>query len=171
MLCVSFRCGYCPKGVFSALVVDLMKPKNRILQWRLVQDAIYRDQVSFEVGREHHIIKITFLITHLAISVMISTEVGRCQQQDATKAKELCNTIRLEIEESLIVISKTLHYGSGTGALYGFYCPKCPNSSNSIPAICDEDEPIVMRCKKCGLVDLDDGNQLWFGEKMVSACV
>lgn len=59
---------------------------------------------------------------------MISTEVGQCQQQDATKAKELCNTIRLEIEESLIVISKTLHYGSGAGALFGFYCPKCPNS-------------------------------------------
>ena len=169
-LCVSFRCGYCPKGVFSALVVDLMKPSQRKLQWRLIQDAIYRDQVSFEVGREHHVIKIGFLITHLTISVMTSTEVGRRQQQDATKAKELCNAIRLEIEESLIVVSKTLHYGSGAGAIFGFYCPKCPNSSHIIPATCDEDEPIVMRCKKCGPVDMDDGNQLWFGEKMVSTC-
>ena len=49
-LCVFFHCGYCPKGIFSALVVDLMKPRNRMLQWQLVQDAIYRDQVSFEVG-------------------------------------------------------------------------------------------------------------------------
>ena len=102
---------------------------------------------------------------------MTSTEIGRRQQHNATKAKELCNTIRLEIEESLIVMSKTLHYGSGTCAIFGFYCPKCPYSSNRIPAICDEDEPIVMRCKKCGPVDLNDGNQLWFGEKMVSACV
>lgn len=31
-LCISFRCGYCPKGIFSALVVDLMKPKNATLQ-------------------------------------------------------------------------------------------------------------------------------------------
>ena len=168
-LCVSFHCGYCPKGIFSALAIDLMKPKCRKLQWRLVQDGIYRDQVSFEVGREHHVIKIEFLITHLAISIMTSTEVGRHQQQDVAKAKELCNTLRLEIEESLIVVSKTLHYGFGAGALFGFYCPKCPNNSTSVPAVCDEDEPIVMRCKKCGPTDLDDSNQLWFGEKMVQS--
>jgi hypothetical protein len=168
-LCISFRCGYCPKGMFSALIVDLMKPKNAVtkLQWRLVQDALYRDQVSFEVGREHHVVKIEFLITHLAISVTSSTEVGQRQQCDATKAKELCNAIRLEIERSLVVVSKTLHYGSGAGALFGFYCPKCPDSINRIPAICDEDEPIVMRCKKCGPVDLDNRNHLWFGGKMV----
>lgn len=169
-LCISFCCGYCPKGIFSALAVDLMKPKHRKLQWRLVQDAIYRDQVSFEVGREHHVVKIEFLFTHLAISVMTSTKVGQHQQQDATKAKELCNTIRLEIEESLIIVSKTLHYGSGAGALFGFYCPGCPNSNTSIPTVCNEDEPVVMRCKKCGPLDLDDRNQLWFGEKMVQSC-
>ena len=133
----------------------------------MVQDSVYRDQVSFEVGREHHLVKIEFLITHLAISVMPSTEVGQRQQRDATKAKELYNTIRLEIERSLIVVSKMLHYGSGAGAIFSFYCPKCPYSINSIPAICDEDEPIVMRCKKCGPIDLDDRNHLWFGEKMV----
>ena len=169
-LCVSFYCGYCPKGVFSALVVDLMKPKDRQLQWRLVQDAIHRDQVSFEVGREYHIVRITFLITHLAITVIPSTEVARRQQQDTIKAKILCNSIRLEIEESLITVSKSLHYGSGAGALFGFYCPKCtcPSSvSISVPAICDEDEPVVMKCKKCGPVDLDGRNQIWFGEKMV----
>lgn len=102
---------------------------------------------------------------------MSSTEVGRRQQRDATKAKELYNTIRLEIERSLIVVSKMLHYGSGAGAIFGFYCPKCPYSINSIPAICDEDEPIVMRCKKCGPIDLDDRNHLWFGEKMVATII
>ena len=53
------------------------------------------------------------------ISVISFTDV---QQHDTVKAKELCNTICLEIEGSLIVVSKTLHYGSGTGAIFGFYC-------------------------------------------------
>ena len=99
-----------------------------------------------------------------------STEVARRKQQDTIKAKILCNSIRLEIEESLITVSKSLHYGSGAGALFGFYCPKrtCPSSvSISVPAICDEDEPVVMKCQKCGPMDLDDRNQIWFGEKMV----
>ena len=162
-LCVSFRCGYCPKGVFSALVVDLMKPTCRKLQWRLVKEAIFRDQVSFEVGREHHIVKIIFLITHLEVVIMATTEAAQLQQQSATKAKKLCNSIRHELKQSLIAVSKTLHYGSGAGTVFGFYCP----CSSTNPATCDEEDPIVIRCKKCGPIDLDERHRVWFGESLV----
>ena len=161
-LCVLFRCGYCPKGIFGALIADVINFSNCTLQWRLIDDAMFRDQVSFRVGREHHIVQISFFSTFLEVHISSETDCAKSQQRD--NAKQVCNNIRLDIEQSLISVSRTLHYGSGAGFYFGFHCPSC---SESTPAECDKDDhdPLVMVCRKCKKSwDLKDSHRFWFGE-------
>ena len=81
----------------------------------------------------------------------------------------VCDSIRLEIEQSLIRVSKTLHYGSGAAFSFGFHCISC---SGSPPADCgDEDDPVVMSCRKCKSVDLNEKQRFWFGEKATAVDV
>ena len=157
-VCILFRCGYCPKGMFGALIADLMSPVSTRLHWRLLDDAIYRDQVSFHVGPEHHTVRITFFISFLEVCISADTDHARSAQQ--SHAKAVCNKIRREVEQSLVSVSRTLHYGPGAGIFFGFYC------SCSAPAKCDEESPVVMKCDQCGLTDLQDKHKLWFSEKL-----
>ena len=164
-LCILFKCGYCPKGMFGALIADLMNPASTSLRWRLLDDAIYRDQVSFNVGREHHIVRISFLITFLEVCISANTDHARSVQQ--RNAKAVCNDIRLELEQSLVSVSRTLQYGRGAHYFFGFHNMHC---SCSTPAICDEKDPVIMRCNQCGsTTDLQDNHKLWFGEKLSMA--
>ena len=143
-LCILFRCGYCPKGVFGALVADLMNLSSTRLRWRLINDAIFRDQASFIVGPEHHIVVISSHITFVKVDVSANTAHAKSVQRNP---KAVCNMIRIDIELSLINVSKTLHYGSGAAFSFGFHCTSC---SGSPPADCgDEDDPVVMSCRKC----------------------
>ena len=50
-LLVVFKSGYCPKGLFGALVVYLLQNKmNSKLEWELEQDKIFRDQICLSIG-------------------------------------------------------------------------------------------------------------------------
>ena len=45
-LLVTFKCGYCPTGLFSALITELL------LKWSLSEKPIYRNKVVFLVGND-----------------------------------------------------------------------------------------------------------------------
>ena len=161
-LCILFKCGYCPKGMFGALIADLMNPTSTSIRWRLLDDAIYRDQVSFSVGREHHIVRITFLITFLEVYISADNDYTRSIQQ--RNAKAVCNKIRLELEHSLVSVSRTLQYGPGARFFFGFHCSCC---NRSTPAVCDEEDPLFMKCNQCrSTTILQDSHKFWFGEKL-----
>ena len=139
-VCILFKCGYCPKSMFGALIADLMSPAGTRLRWRLLDDAIYRDQVSFHVGPEHHTVRITFFISFLEVCISAGTDHARFTQQN--NAKAVCNKIRRELEQSLVSVSRTLNYGPGAGIYFGFHSI----CSCSTPAKCDEENPVVMKC-------------------------
>ena len=156
---ILFECGYCPKGMFGALIADLMTPISTRSRWRLLDDAIYRDQVSFRVGPEHHTVRITFFMSFLEVYVSADTDHARSAQQ--SDAKAVCNKIRRELKQSLVSVSRTLHYGPGAGVIFGFPCSCCT------PAKCDEENPVIMKCDRCGLTtDLQDKHKLWFSEEL-----
>ena len=51
-LSVQFKCKHCPKGLFGVLVTHLMTPESDEepdIAFTLLQDKIFKDQVSFEV--------------------------------------------------------------------------------------------------------------------------
>ena len=166
-LCILFRCGYCPKGIFGALVADLMNSSTGLHRWRLIDSAIFRDQVKFKVGRAHHVVTISLHLTF--VEVDISAESGHAKSLQENNPEAVCNDIRLDIQQSLINVSKTLHYGSEAGIYFGFHCTFCPGST---PALCDEEDPIVMSCRTCKKsIDLVENQRYWFGQKSSNADV
>ena len=165
-LFIAFRCGYCPKGVFSALIVHLMSKHNNggtKIIWRLNEDEVSRDCVSFKVGRELHAISITTHATHLEILVRSETQASANLLQ--TSPREVCNSIRQCIDEGIVAVSQTLHYSCDSAFYFGFYCshPSCTKQPDHL-AICYDKDPVAMECSKSKQsCDLPDNCRIWFG--------
>ena len=108
------------------------------------------------VQRSH---RITFFFSFLEVCISADTDHARSTQQKDAKA--VCDKLRLELEQSLVSVSRRLHYGPGAQVYFGSYC------SCSTPAKCDEENPVIMKCDRCGLtIDLEDKHTLWFSEKL-----
>ena len=160
-LCILFQCGYCPKGIFGAVIADLMKIRDGALRWRLKRDAIYRNQVTFHVGREYHLVKLSFFCKFLEVE--ISSENNSAKFKQLESDSKICSKIRLELERSLISVCRMLRYGRGARFFFGFYSSCC---NDSTPAKCDEEDPVVMLCDQCGsIAHLQDNHRFWFSEK------
>ena len=166
-LFITFRCGYCPKGVFSALIVHLMSKHNNggaKITWRLNEDEVSRDRVTFKVGRELHAISVTTHATHLEISVRSETQASANLLQSCPR--EVCNMIRQCIDEGIVAVSQTLHYSCDSAFYYGFYCthPSCAKQPDHLAVCCDKD-PVAMECSKSKQsCDLPDNCHIWFGQ-------
>ena len=166
-LFITFRCGYCPKGVFSALVVHLMSKRNggAKITWRLKEDEVSRDRVTFKVGREDNVVSITTHATHLEVFVQSETETQASAAVLQTSPHEVCNSIQQCIDESIVAVSKTLHYSCDSTFQYSFYCthPSCAKPHDHL-AVCYSEDPIVMECTKSRQsCDLPDNYRIWFG--------
>ena len=173
-LFITFRCGYCPKGVFSALIVHLMSKHNNgeaKITWRLNEDEVSRDRVTFKVGRELHAISITTHATHLEILVRSETQASANLLE--TCPHEVCNVIRQCIDEGILAVSQTLHYSCDSAFYYGFYCthPSCTKQPHHL-AICYDKDPVAMECSKSKRsCDLPDNCRVWFGHPVSNLSV
>ena len=165
-LFITFRCGYCPKGVFSALIVHLMSKHNNggaKITWRLKEDEVSRDRVTFKVGREDNVVSITTHATHLEVLVQSETQASAAVLQ--TSPHEVCNSIRQCIDEGIVAVSQTLHYNCDSAFYYSFYCThrSCTKPHDHL-AVCYSKDPIVMECSKSRRsCDLPDNYRIWFG--------
>ena len=167
-LLVTFRCGYCPKGTFSALIALVLSSEKAFrLTWRLQKDGLSRDRVTFSVGREFHTVSITTHGTHLEVSIGPATQAATIQQR--TNPHVICNSVRQSLEQGITTVSKTLHYSCDSAFYFSFYCthPSCKGRSKH-PAKCYDDDPCVMVCGESGPQDLSRLQHVWFGHPMVS---
>ena len=163
-LFITFRCGYCPKGVLSALIVHLMLKYNNgraKITWQLNEDKLSRDQVCFNVGQALHTVSITTHCTHLEVLVQYETQVSA----DLLWTSLECNSIQQCIDEGIVAVSKTLHYSCDSAFRYSFYCT---HSSYTKPhdhlAVCYHNDPIAMVCSKSRKpCDLPKNCHVWFG--------
>ena len=162
-LLVTFRCGYCPKGVFSALTVHLMSKHNNggaKITWRLKEKEVSRDQVIFSVSKAFHTVSITTRCTHL--EVLVHSETQASADQLHTAPHEVCNSIRECIDEGIVTVSQTLHYSCDSAFYYGFGCT-CSEQSDH-PAVCYDKDPHIMVCSKSQEPrDLSKNCRIWFG--------
>ena len=165
-LFITFRCGYCPKGVFSALIVHLMSKHNNggaKITWRLKEDGVSRDKVMFKVGRELHVVSITTYATHLEVLIQSKAQASANVLQ--TSPHDVCNSIRQCIDEGIVAVSKTLHYSCDSAFYYSFYCthPSCTKPHDHL-AVCYGNDPVAMECSENGEpCDLPDNCRVWFG--------
>ena len=112
---VKFQCHHCPKGVFGILVTHLMTPDVRKQNdtdttFSLVQDKIFRDQVTFDVTcngfHDEMCLKVYF--SHLEINFIPYSSHDR----EDYPIKEACCNVRQIVEDSIDRSLSDLHYGN-----------------------------------------------------------
>ena len=118
-LLVTFNSGYCPKGLFGALVACIA---NKQLQANctldLVESQIHRNQICFTMGLYRLLLRIkpTYIYIEVisASSKSSSLSTGICT---------LCNSIRKLIEENIEKACETLCYSDAANYSLSFICP------------------------------------------------
>ena len=172
-LLIGFRCGYCPKGLFAALVVCLLANKKSPFQWRLQCDRIFKDQISFSVG-PYDTVSITVQPKYFEISCTPELSHDR-----RFPLATMCGEVRRCIETGINEVTSSLHYTQDTHYL-AFYCPRDRQSPHSMEphpaeiidiygnvlsmATSDDIVPCTLRCglAKGKVFKLPPGHERWF---------
>ena len=163
-LLVVFKSGYCPKGLFGALVVYLLQNKmNSKLEWRLEQDKIFRDQICLSIGPYDFFqlnVHPAFLSVELCTSFGASTR--RCS------LASICSEVQRCISRAIDEVSETLHCSRKAEFSFGFYSPENVDIDPSPhPAIVNflDGQPCNLRCPLTHEPpSLPDGSLVWFSE-------
>jgi hypothetical protein len=118
----TFGSGFCPVGVFGALVADLLlSSKEFDYEWRFTEeDPVYRNQVSFMVG--------PYKFHFTATSSFFSADIlNNPRRSNVSLAKIGCH-VKKCLTASLMGMTEKLHYdASKMKLLWAFQCPgvKC----------------------------------------------
>ena len=163
-LLVAFKSGYCPKGLFGALVVYLLQNKMKSkLEWALEQDKIYRDQICLSVG-PYDSFQLKVFPTYLSIELYFSpgASVRRLS------LVSVCSEVRRSISSAIGEVSETLHCSRKAEFSFGFLCSeKVDTDQSSHPAIINnlDGQPCNLTCPLTHKrFDLPDDYQVWFSE-------
>ena len=144
ILYIEFKCNHCPKGIFGVLINTLLSSTVQSkLKWELLPDSIFRDQVSFSVGRFKDRITLKFSSSFLEIVLNPSF----CESR-RVHISHLCNDIRNIVDKSIKSSVKDLHYDSLKTQHY--FCIKC-DSCSSTHQVQDpdyEDDDYIMYCER-----------------------
>ena len=130
-LLIGFRCGYCPKGLFAALVVHLLAKRKSHFHWRLQTDRVFKNQVSFSVGPYDTV----------SIAVQPNFFVIACTPTPSLLSPNryhplavTCGEVRHCIETGICEVTSALHYTSEASHYLAFYCPGNHQSPEPHPA-------------------------------------
>ena len=132
-LSVQFKCKHCPKGLFGVLVTHLMTPESDEepdIAFTLLQDKIFKDQVSFEVHSTgvHDEMSLKFHPSHIEINFF--PEASDPEDRD-TSVKEVCNSVREAVIISITRSLSNLHYSEEK--LKPVVCLPCEHCSKPHP--------------------------------------
>ena len=158
-LYIGFKCDHCPKGIFGVLINTLLSNTVQSkLKWELIPDSIFRDQVSFSVGRFKDKVSLKFSSSFLEMVLHPS-----CCESRRLHISHLCNDIRNIVNESIKSSLKDLHYDSvKTQHYFSTKCDFC-SSTHQVQDPDHEDDDYIMYCesehKTCVL------SETWFRPK------
>ena len=106
-LLIAFRCGYCPKGLFAALVVYLLANTESDFQWRLQRDRIFRDQISFLVGPYD---TVTITAQPKFLEITCTPAASESTHNRHFPPATTCGEVRRYIERGIHEVTSALHY-------------------------------------------------------------
>ena len=168
-LLVGFRCGYCPKGLFAALVVYLLaKARSHGHKWTLQRDQIFKDQISFLV-RPYDTVTIT--VQPKFFKITCTPAVSKSSRNRHFPLATTCGEVRRCIETGIREVTSALHYTSDAAHYLAFYCPgnhRGPDPKEPHPAeiIFHDNKPCTLQCVlgERGTFELPPGHERWFPE-------
>ena len=118
-LLVCFECGYCPKGIFPALVAYLLNHNNEKeseYPWILQESEIYKNQVSFSVGPCTVSLKVT--PTYI-MALCISSD------PELSHIYTTCYNVHKSLKQGIHRVISDLHYAMDTKWCFAFVCQCC----------------------------------------------
>ena len=168
-LLVGFRCGYCPKGLFAALVVYLLaNARSHGHKWTLQRDQIFKDQISFLV-RPYDTVSIT--VQPKFFEVTCTPALSKSSHKRHFPLATTCGEVRHCIETGIREVTSALHYTSDAAHYLAFYCPgrhRGPDLKEPHPAeiIFHDNKPCTLQCVlgERGTFELPPGHERWFTE-------
>ena len=164
-LAMKFKCDYCPIGLFGVLVTHLMSPDlnegatNHTTTFTLMQDKIFKDQVSFEVQSPgvHDEMALKAYPSHLEIEFFPESSRDR-----HTSITEVCSNVRQIVEISIRQSLRDLHYSENRVApMTCFTCEEC----SDLHEVEIGKHFIVIHCKKTHAAQsIPDQGKWWYRE-------
>ena len=124
-LAFKFQCCHPPKGLFGVLIIRLITSKSKI-EFHLLQDKIYKDQVILEVcwDNDHDEISLKLKPSHLEVKFFPAKSSSDLQVHSVS---EVCNAVRESIAECIDQSIEDLHYSKAkVGPEACFKCDTCP---------------------------------------------
>ena len=168
-LLVGFRCGYCPKGLFAALVVYLLaNARSHGQKWTLQRDQIFKDQISFLV-RPYDSVSIT--VQPKFFEITCTPAVSKSSHNRHFPLATTCGEVRRCIETGIREVTSALHYTSDAAHYLAFYCPgkhRGPDPKEPHPAEINfhDNKPCTLRCElgEGRTFELPPEHERWFTE-------
>ena len=115
-LLITFKSGYCPKGLFGSLVACMVKKQVAKCKLSLDESEIHRDQICFTLGLHRLLLRIN--PTYIYIEVI----PYRTDTSLSTELCTLCSNVRKFIEDNITEACKTLHYSNSANYGLSFIC-------------------------------------------------
>ena len=158
-LFITFKSGYCPKGIFGSLIVKLLKKdKQSSFKWELNEDRIYWDQICLSIG-PYDSFRFSLRPTYIKLS-LISTNTGIRK----IPLGRVCCDVRREIEISICSVTESLHYTQRASHSLAFACPHNQLHAAEIK-FSPEGEPCTIACPLTSSpCYLPFGYDYWFNE-------
>ena len=159
-LFITFSCGYVPTGSFCGLITRLVSlGPHRILglSWKLVEDGVKRNCVSFFVAEVN---KVTLFCHETTFELRLVRNHSQMALHD------LCMYVLSVLLYTLKILYKQLI------VQVAFPCP-CPNHKSSM-GLCKltDDSFVLFVCQNFNKpVILRRGQQVWFGKVMCLFCI
>ena len=179
-LLITFKCGYCPKGLAGALIIYLLTNEmGSKFKWKLKTSQIFRDQVTFLVSPYDFItLKVhpTFLECVHFRSIPKSAQMSNYNK--TYSIERVCNRVRRFIKKGIKKVSSELKFTTDAKPSLSFFCQDtdCVKSNGLHPATdCtkNEDRPCSLCCNKLGEIVISSppaGCSVWFGKEYQEEC-
>ena len=168
-LLVTFKCGYCPKGLFSALVVYLLANKMKSeLDWELQTQHIFRNAISFLVG-PFDTITLKLNSRYLEVAMFPAKVKG----ERRLSVNVVCTEVRHCVEMAIREVTSSLHYTSDAEHAIAFYCTGRHGKCHPADVVFYQSEPCCIRCElhqNTRKLDLPSDYQQWFGKVGLYHC-
>ena len=169
-LLITFKCGYCPKGLAGALITYLLNNEMRSkFKWEFQTDRIYRDQVSFRVS-PYDIITLKTSPTFLEL---VHLREDKWKNAKTYPVQIVCSSVWQSVVKGIKKVSSDMKLTSDADHSLSFYCqdPDCVENNGCHAGTFTRDESdlvdSVVLCKRSGTTITSPAPphySLWFGQ-------
>ena len=154
-LLITFKSGYCPKGLFGALVACIANEEVANCTLNLDEAKIYRDQICFTIGRYNLQLKVN--PTYICIEIIPDNP-----DIALSILSTLCNSVRKLIFNNIKIACGRLHYSDDANRRLSFECNQCGELEKFHAAVLREDQDNCFYCFRAEkVVDIKKECYIW----------